>query len=259
MNLIKTTFTTLLASFLLLMGCTDPYKSISEEANEGWEIDMSLGLIEKKNLQARNEAVVVTPYQGTYLLGDVMHIQWGLVTCICEGGSDWSSPNLDIALYYGQTKVTTIATGVDFLDWEYNWTIPETITVFNYTGYRIKITASSNPDLYDFSENFNLQSPYPAISNNTISYNASTGIITGSQPTGGNGTYEYQWYQVLVHPEAGSADGPTYDINRVLQTGKDLNTNNLPEIVNGIGQWMYYKRYVRSGGHSDETAWLDLY
>lgn len=67
------------------------------------------------------------------------------------------------------------------------------------------------------------------------------GTITGSTPTGGNGTYSYLWEVSTTNPSSGYSAAPG------VNTGKDYT------ITGNVSQKTYYRRTVTSGIYSDET------
>jgi gliding motility-associated-like protein/uncharacterized repeat protein (TIGR01451 family) len=84
----------------------------------------------------------------------------------------------------------------------------------------------------------------PPISNNTlgtvnnnICFSGATGLITGSAPTGGSGTYTYQWQQSLNGAAFANIAGATaanYDPGTLSNNGPTINTYKYRRIVNSL-------------------------
>lgn len=117
--------------------------------------------------------------------------------------------------------------------------------VFTESGRGSSFLLSFSPETNLFTRrpfSFPLQSP---IGNNTISGNASIcqhsspAPLTGSSPTGGSGSFTFQWQSSTVSDKTGFTD-------IVNATG----TNYAPE---ALGETRWYRRIVKSNDESDTS------
>lgn len=151
-------------------------------------------------------------------------------------------------------------------DYQYSWTLfgGEEPYVFPETTQNLTVSAAvydylnSYPNLFIFrtvksgnktsNSNSIIINPLPAIQNNTIT--ASGFQVTGSQPTGGDGTYTYSWF--LSSPE---------DPIVFPDTTKDI---NLASYTNAIWILQSYPsaflvRIVKSGNKTSNSNFLNIY
>lgn len=134
--------------------------------------------------------------------------------------------------------------------WSSSVNVPNvSISNVNSLDLKVRITTqapfSPNPSVRDYDTQtvrINVQQP---ISNNTISapqysynYNSNLNVsFTGSQPTGGNGSYSYQWYKKKWNESSyNEISGATH---------KDLTTN--------LTEHTSFRRKVTSAGNSNNS------
>lgn len=151
-------------------------------------------------------------------------------------------------------------------DYQYSWTLfgGEEPYTFPETTQNLAVSPAvydylnSYPNLFIFrtvksgnrtsGSNTVVINPLPAIQNNTIS--ASGFQVTGSQPTGGDGTYTYSWFlsspeDPIVFPDT------TKDINLASYTNAIWVMQNYPSA--------FLVRVVKSGNKTSNSNFLNIY
>ncbi|TDO77525.1 putative secreted protein (Por secretion system target) [Flavobacterium chryseum] len=138
------------------------------------------------------------------------------------------------------------ATGqnLEFPSWLYS---PANENLKATTGlYVIRFVKSGSQTL---SSNLLKLEPTPTVQNNAITLNGST--ISGSLPTGGNGTYEYSW--LYTSEEIGTFEFP--EVGQNLELPSWIYNPNLP--IN-VYQGVTVIRVVKSGNRSVSSNTLKL-
>ncbi|MEO1052849.1 MAG: hypothetical protein AAFX87_19600 [Bacteroidota bacterium] len=149
----KHSFILILFLNMLFMACSEEELSVQEEQSE---VDLQIELFKSDQQPGKvseNAAFVFDPAGETITVGQYSRVTWGILTCGC----DWTANTVNIDLYKGSTLIRRIGTNVNFWDFEYDWRVPsDHIVQGGGDNFKIKMTDTSNAQLYAFSGEFTI-------------------------------------------------------------------------------------------------------